>query len=235
MKIDTRFDVYSDTHAGKDPDAFSPRLRAFHRHLWSKALPDGTDFVLTDATPGVYLHHKSPLGEFSLASDAITHTYQNTKSTADIISRIPTDDTREFFRLCSTIGAYTIFPGNRVDRKMTLNGARGLNPKIGDRFDLTLECIRRHYENVSSPLTDVLARYGAFFGLFRDFRGYVDFFLFQDLVEPDFRQVRFWLPFEDFATPPVPRAVEDYLRYREKVCAFVRARNCRITESQVAG
>ena len=44
---------------------------------------------------------------------------------------------------------------------------------IRDRFDLTLECIRRHYLDEPSPLSATLARYADFFGLFGDFAGYV--------------------------------------------------------------
>ena len=65
---------------------------------------------------------------------------------------------------------------------MTINGARGCNRKIGDRFDLTLECIRRHYQREESPLSRTLSSYREFFELFGDFRGYVEFFLLQDLV-----------------------------------------------------
>ena len=78
-----------------------------------------------------------------------------------------------------------VFPAQRVDRKMTINGARAFHPRIKDRFDLTLECIRRHYLDEPSPLSDVLARYADFFGLFGDFAGYVDFFHLQDLVNED--------------------------------------------------
>ena len=49
-----------------------------------------------------------------------------------------------------------VFPGNRIDGKYTINVARGLNKKIADRMDLTLECIRRHYLGEDSPLRDVL-------------------------------------------------------------------------------
>ena len=63
---------------------------------------------------------------------------------------------------------------------MTINGARGVNGKIKDRFDLTLECIRRHYTSEKSPLSDTLQRYSPFFNLFENFQGYVDFFLLQD-------------------------------------------------------
>jgi hypothetical protein len=53
-----------------------------------------------------------------------------------------------------------IFPANKVDRKQTINGARGFHPRISDRFVLTLECIRRHYIGEPSPLAQTLARYG---------------------------------------------------------------------------
>jgi hypothetical protein len=51
----------------------------------------------------------------------------------------------ELFDTGSTIRAYIIFPKNRIDRKHTINQARGVNILIIDRFDLTLECIRLFY------------------------------------------------------------------------------------------
>jgi Family of unknown function (DUF6994) len=57
--------------------------------------------------------------------------------------------------------------------------------KISDRFDLTIECIRRHYPHQSSPLSETLARYDDFFAWFESFSGYVDFFLLQDLVRKE--------------------------------------------------
>ena len=38
----------------------------------------------------------------------------------------------------------------------------GVNPLICDRFDLTLECIRRYYVGVFSPLYEVLCGDGRF-------------------------------------------------------------------------
>ncbi len=69
-----------------------------------------------------------------------------------------------------------VWPGNRIDGTMTINGARGFHPKIKDRFDLTLECVCRHYSGLLSPLCERLARYGDFFALFIKFEGYVHFF-----------------------------------------------------------
>ena len=74
-----------------------------------------------------------------------------------------------------TIGGMMVFPGNRIDRKMTINGARGCNRKIADRFDLTLECIRRHYLVQRSPLGETLARYREFFAFSRTSKGTSNF------------------------------------------------------------
>ena len=96
----------------------------------------------------------------------------------------------------------------RVDGKWrrSINQSRGTHPRIRDRFDLTLECIRRHYEGTVSPPADVLASYGDFFDLFGDFGGYVDHFLLNDLVESGYASVRFFKEFDDFAGDPSPAA-----------------------------
>lgn len=226
--LDVSFDVYSDTPPGADPDQRSPTLRRYHATLWSKKLPCGTKFSLSTKTPGVYLHHRSELGDFTLASDAITHTYRHSKLVASVISQVPEEELNEFFSLCSTIGAYTVFPGRTINRKPTINGARGLHPKIGDRFDLTLECIRLHYAEEASPLSAVLARYREFFNLFDDFEGYVDFFLLQDLCSGVGGQVRFFLPNNGFEGSPGPTDLSAYRSYRDAVTEFVKARNSRI-------
>ena len=108
-----------------------------------------------------------------------------------IIDEINQAEIDSFFSICSTIGAYIIFPAKRINNKMTINGARGVNHKIQDRFDLTLECIRRLYKNQQSPLTDVLERNVNFFKLFSNFEGYVNYFLLQDLVERTMKQSNF--------------------------------------------
>ena len=139
--VDINFDVFSDTPEGKDPDSHSPTLRRYHQILWSKPLPNGVRFNLDDNTPRL-LHHKSELGEFFLSSDAIGHTYKNVKKMAHIVNQITPDEMNSFFSLCSTIGAFIMFPSKKIDNKITINGARGINHKIKDRFDLTLESIR---------------------------------------------------------------------------------------------
>ena len=110
--------------------------------------------------------------------------------------------------------------------------ARGTNGKIKDRFDLTLECIRRHYINKKSPLSDTLQRYSSFFNLFENFQGYIDFFLLQDLVVEDYSSIKYLIPFESFENSPLPDDVDEYRLYKKNMSNFVTARNQRMLHSQ---
>ena len=225
MIIDTTYNVYTDAKGG-DPDSTSPTLRSYHKILWSKPLPNGQIFELTDKKSGVYLYHKSDQGEFLLGSDAITHSYKNHKRKKWLTDQIQRD-VNKLFDTGSTIGAYTIFPNNRVDGKHTINQARGVNRLIDDRFDLTLECIRLFYLGQESPLYDTLFRYKDFFDLFENFRGYIDFFLLDDLVDEN-QKIKFYLPFDNFKSRPTFTKVDDYLTYKNGVMNFIGARNERI-------
>jgi hypothetical protein len=81
----------------------------------------------------------------------------------------------------------------------------------------------------------VLSGYKKFFDLFRDFRGYVDFFLLQDLVIEDYAQIKFYLPFDDFKSTPKFHGVNDYLMYQERVIDFIKKRNRRIDKAYNTG
>lgn len=229
--IDIRFDFRTDTPPGKDPDALSPTLRAYHKLLWSKPLPNGVPFTLEDTQDNVYLYHRSELGEFFLSSDSAIHSYSKWARMAHIISQLKDGEAEAFRSIGYTMGGMIIFPANRVDGKATINGARGLHPLIKDRIDLTLECIRRHYHNEISPLTEVLSRYADFFALFSNFQGYIEFFLLQDLVTTDFSAIKFLMPFEDFKTPAVPQTIEAYLTYKATTIKFINERNQRILKN----
>jgi hypothetical protein len=227
--IDTSFDVRTDA-GGKDPDSHSATLREFHRLLWSKPLPRGAMFELDDK-----LHHKSDLGEFWLASDAITHTYSNRDSPAELVAardQSSREEIEAFYSLGCTVGAYIVFPAQvRVAGKwrLSINQARGMHPRIADRFDLTLECIRRHYLGVDHPLVNTFQWHAPFFDLFDDFCGYVEFFLLQDLVTSDYKSVRFFTDFDDFHRTPLPSAsAGEYSEYMARSMDFIRARNARI-------
>jgi hypothetical protein len=127
MVVDTSFDFRDDAR-GKDPDAHSPILRQYHRFLWSKPLPCGPSFDLSDTERRHYLYHDSELGQFSLSSDSVIPTY--TRLLRGITELFPEEEIREFESKSYTIGGMMIFPGNRIDGKCTINVARGLNKKM---------------------------------------------------------------------------------------------------------
>lgn len=226
--IDVSFDFRTDTPPGKDPDAYSPTLRRYHRLLWSKELPSGHRFDLDASESQSYLRHRSAHGNLVLTSDSVIPTFRRERSLSDVFAQISELERESFLSLSYTIGGMMVFPGRQVDRKMTINGARGCHPRIKDRFDLTLECIRRHYAGETSPLGEVLERYAGFFALFESFEGYVEFFLLQDLVSNDRTSVFFALPFTGFEQAPVPQGLDAYVRYRENTAAFLISRNTRI-------
>ena len=225
--IDTAFDVCADAR-GKDPDAHSPTLRRYHQLLWGKPLPGGAEFELDDK-----LRHVSEVGAFWLSSDAITNTYASWRRPARltaVLERAPEAKVRVFYDLGCTIGAYLVFPFPvQVDGvwQRSINQERGTKREVRDRFDLTLECIRRHYRGEWSPLKS-LSLHSDFFGLFEGFRGYVDHFLLHDLVDDDTDTIRFYLPFDNFERDALPGSVEAYSEYMLRSMAFVRARNKRI-------
>jgi hypothetical protein len=221
-----RFDFRTDTPFGEDPDSHSSTLRRYHQLLWSKPLPGGDPFDLHADKWGAYLYHRSELGEFFLSSDAVIPTFSH--KCRRIISQLPEGEFEAFYTLGYTIGGMMIYPSNKVDGMLTINGARGFHPRISDRFDLTLECIRRHYIGEPSPLAETLGRYRDFFAVFGNFPGYVDFFLLQDLVTADRLAVKFCMPFEDFKTPAVPQGIDAYNEYRRLSMDFIAARNRRI-------
>ena len=125
-----------------------------------------------------------------------------------------------------TIGSTIIFPVH----VNSMNQRKGTNLKIADRWDLTLECIRRHYAGEESPLSKVIETDKAFYDLFVDFKGYVDFFMLQDCVSDDYSAVDIWMGDASFKKNGLPETVEEYLRFLVKEHIFLDKRNRRIQE-----
>lgn len=97
-----------------------------------------------------------------------------------------------YLQEANTIGGFIIFPRNSI----SINTRRGDRyGKIRDRFDLTLECIRRAYQdndfyrNDVNPLFGIPEEEKAFFKMFggkeNGFKNYVDFFLLNSWIEED--------------------------------------------------
>ena len=170
------------------------------------------------------------LASFAFPATRFLQSFTRWKSLRHIIERLPEAENEAFRTVGSTIGGMIVFPANIVDGKQTINGARGFTRQIADRMDLTLECIRRHYLGQSSPLVETLLRYDDFFTLFENFRGYVDFFLLQDMVINDYSRVKFFLPFDNFTTPAVPKDVESYMEFRRQSIDFTKTRHRRIKQ-----
>lgn len=226
------FDFRSDTPPGRDPDSHSPTLRRSHRLLWSKPLPSGEVFELSEERRNCYLHHESGRGEFFLSSDRITQGLAGWGGRLQALSGTFSEaENEEYRRLANTVAGVIVWPGNQIKGKPTINAARGLNRRIADRFDLTLETVRRHYAGEQSPLSATLERYSDFFALFEDFPRYVEFFHLQDLVTSDAGGVRFFADFNDFQTHGVPPSAESYAEFRRRHTEFLLARRQRIASA----
>ena len=228
-KLDITYDFRKDT-TDPDVDKGSATLRKYHKLLWSKKLPNGNYFHLSDLVENVYLYYKYQTQEYFLTSDSIVHTYSKWKRTENIIKQIPEKEIQEFLDIAYTIGGYIIFPGNKINNLPTINMERGTNQRIDDRFDLTLECIRRFYNSEKSPLSDTIGRYEDYFKLFIDFKGYCEFFLLQDLTLDNYTKIKYFLPFNDFEVGQYPKNIEDYSIYKKNSIEFNKNRNKRIGE-----
>ena len=224
--LDITFDFRTDSK-GRDPDTYSPTLNAYHRALWSKELPNGEVMDLQSKSAPFVLSWK----DFYFTSDTIIVEMRSLKNQRIIDqAREKVEDFEEVYEhlLCRSysIGSMIIFPVH----VNSMNQRRGMNILIADRWDLTLECIRRHYAGEESPLTKVIEQDRAFYDLFADFQGYVDFFFLQDCVSEDYFSVNIWMGDASFIKSGLPETVEDYFNFLLKEHIFLDKRNRRIQE-----
>ena len=243
ITVDVNFDFTTDTphywdnywdsdnllgHLNNDPDSASPTLQRYHRILWSKPLPNGETMDLKAGYGATYLTWK----DFRFGSDSITASfrYVRYKYMIEQVAQVVPNYIgfmENYIRKSYTIGGAMIFPKWHGG----INQSRGCNSLIKDRWDLTLECIRRFYLDEHSPLYNTLLKDKAFFDLFIDFKGYIDFFYLQDCVSSDYKEVKFWLGNGQFKSNPLPQTVEEYLLWIECQLEFVKKRNERIKNS----
>ena len=163
------------------------------------------------------------------SSDSITASFDNYRFplrdyVRNHIENFP-DFKKDYLHKAYTIGGEIIFPAIR----WSMNQARGFSYKICDRWDLTLECIRRFYIGESSPLDKALNNSRDFFELFLTFKGYVDFFLLQDCVDDDYN-VKFWLDTPLFVSKPMPKNMHEYNSWIDSQLHFVEVRGQRILD-----
>ncbi|WP_413463715.1 DUF6994 family protein [Arthrobacter sp. SO3] len=70
------------------------------------------------------------------------------------------------------------------------------------------------------------------FELFGDFKRFMEFFHFQDLLTPDsdYESVEYFLPPDNFERQGTPTSTPEYVEYRGKVPEFLEKRNHRMAE-----
>jgi hypothetical protein len=226
-----------------DPDGVDPNLRETHRRLWSKALPTGEVLELAALRWSDYLTVVSTDAGWTLGSDNIATIHYN--GLRGFAEAMVTD--RHLCQFC-TVGGYLIFPNqiaqqqptreNKSARRWVINQARGMEPRISDRFDLTLEAIRLFYQGIvhrnENPIGDVLEAYRWWFAIFGEgtagFLAYADFFHLTPLIDEHGRVK----PFGSLALQFDRALPADEATYRNYVAAqleFVAARNELIRQS----
>ena len=228
--IDTSFDFTTDAH-GKDPDTYSKTLQRYHQALWSKELPCGEKMQLVcrgSRNGPYYLNWK----QHTFSSDAFIVDFRSHARYTNMIRKIKAELPdwydeldRTFDHISYTIGGMTIFPLHRN----SINQMKGF--LVHDRWDLTHECIRRYYKGEWSPLYKYLFADKPFFDLFVDFRGYVDYFFFQDCVTDDYSKVIFWYGNGSFDEKKYPQSAADYKLWIERELDFLDKRNERIANT----
>lgn len=240
MKIDVSTDFTLDTPhywdgfwersgglgiGGDDPDSLSKNLQVYHQTVWSRKLPCGEMMALQRGTGPNYLTWK----DFRFGSDSIivSFRYEKYRHILDEVQKVVPNYksfVEDYLHRAYTIGGMMIFPKHAG----SINQAKGTSPKLRDRWDLTLECIRRHYCNEESPISKTLARDKDFFDLFVDFKGFVDYFFLQDCVSPDYSSVKIWVGNAEFTEEPLPKTVDEYLLWISQQMDFLEKRNGRI-------
>ena len=224
----------------RDPDRYSGELKEYHKCLWSNRKLNGKPFTLSDGDENGLIYSNGEL-EIVFTPDSITNSFKdshrktkiNGKTESELIAEFRKEDS-EIDALLNKyeneedykIGTSIIFPiainGNSI--RWTLNIARGILYKIHDRIDLTLECIRRHYQepNTYNPLRSSIDRNLEFFNLFDSFESYVDFFFLKCFFDENgnIKGLSGTLDFND----PFPSTKEQYRTYVKNMLEFMDKR-----------
>ena len=210
-----------------DPDSQSKKLQEYHLLVWNKRIFNNELQARSDINGNLYFSYK----ELNLSSDSIINSYRykslvfNLKEEMKKKGENYKSFQEEYIKKSYNIGGMIIFPKH----PNSLNQKRGMHNKIRDRFDLTLECIRRYYEQSKNynPLQDVLQADEKYYNFFGSFKGFIDTFFLQDWVDKYYR-VKFMLDFDNFQTSPLPQNYDEYMILHDKQLELVQKRNCRI-------
>ena len=225
-----------------DPDSQSKTLNEYHKFLWSKKLPCSKNWdLIPKRGRGYYFEWNDGEANRYYSSDSLLNSFRwhDMKSVLEKVKAHVENNLKlnyqkwleDFVRRLYTMGGMIIFP----TRQGGINTIRAFT-KVKDRVDLTFECIRRFYIGEKSPMSNCLEKDEKFFSLFNDFKGYVDFFLLQDIVSSDYKHVKCFLGnteycddfFKTSGEVTVPQTLEDYMEWHDNLIKFVDDRNKRI-------
>ncbi|GHV85512.1 hypothetical protein AGMMS50230_11200 [Spirochaetia bacterium] len=226
-----------------DPDTSSEILQIYHKLLWSKEENniklyfnrglEYSDLILIN-------RYTTKEEENVFSSDWIVNDYQhwdrNKYHELKYLDNMDINILKNFNNITNTIGGRIIFPKRKIDGKDSINVHRGRYRKICDRFDITLECIRRFYSGIESipEFDETLKRYSFFFLLFgkhiEGFKNYCNFFFLQDLVLDDYTGINFFIDFKEFENNPFPKSEKQYLLFVNRATNFIKCRNKRMLE-----
>lgn len=154
------FDVRTDA-GGQDPDSHSRTLRRYHQLLWSKPLPHDTAFdldadcitILISRILAQQRRHRPHLNRLGQA-----------RAPCRGYSAGPQPRDESLLQPWLHNGCLPGVPGADTSGRevqQPINQRRSTHPRIRDRFDLTLERIRRHYLGpglLTKSLTDGVLR-----------------------------------------------------------------------------
>lgn len=210
----------------KDPDKYNDELGKAHCILWS------SKNKLGELGHSKYNRLSTTINgiEFIFTPDSITNSYYKNKTVSSFDDEVQ-QLIEEYKRKENTIGSSIIFP-IRIDGQSiiwTMNRARGLSKKVHDRFDYSLECIKRYYDkNEDNPLLKAVEKSSKFFDTFDSFKEYVDFFFLNDLVDENYNVISFTDTI-DFDCA-IPKTKESYIKYLKNTMTFVKKRDLRIKD-----
>ena len=260
-----------DERSLPDPDAYSEKLYKFHKFLWNKREQRSVEVKWKNYIPAYELNDET----FRLGSDSIINIYwhrtsvdmpdkniKNNRSALEgkIGELENSKDDREnkrfysehyslykefiwhYLQYANTIGGFVVFPRHE---NPTINTKRGFG-KIGDRFDLTLECIKRYYKDKERSKTNYNPVFSTlnnehieedkyFFGMFKTFENYAKFFCLsgeRNWVNENGQVLNLFdntsLDNYDFSQEPLPTKADQWWTFYDNIMKRLDARNKQI-------
>lgn len=223
----------------------------YHGRHWYELITDDDKIILSsDSIMSIYWHRK--YGNTPEIMEKVQKTSELNKEIEKLEKKLKkigvkekesnSDYSKEFslykrfiwlyLQYANTIGGFILFP-KHIN---SINQIRGKRP-IDDRFDLTLECIRRFYTKspLYNPLQEILGQDEKFFDMFGTFQNYIKFFC----LDESYGDKHSWVnengqvlnlmnnePLDDynFSKEPLPNA-EQWWTFYDNIMNRLDARN----------